>query len=139
MYNAIRRFGVPALLLMFIGAVVGQQPGDLLKQAEEKKRIEAQRLEAVYSDAMRDANALGRTQPRRAVEILQDAVGQLTRDTEALKSERREELLRKLRLEISTWSQRADIRPVTPGTGTTTQPRPDTRTAQDSKDLSDYA
>jgi len=129
MYDVIRRFSLPALLLLLIGTVAAQQPGDLLKQAEEKKRIEAQRLERIYADAIRNGDLIGKTNPQRAVQVLREALAELNQDTEALKAERRAEMVRKLTKDIESWNQLSDVKRTTPGPATPlprTDPRPST-------------
>jgi hypothetical protein len=110
----------------------------VLKQTEAERQIEAQRLEQVFTSAMREANTIGRTQPLRAVQLLQEASALIAADTTALKAERRTELLRLLKNETSTWSQRADIPPVTPGP-VTQPPRRDPPGTADSKSQFDKA
>jgi hypothetical protein len=112
MSKAILR-GLPVLLFL-VGVVVAQQPGDL-KRAEAERQIEAQRLEGIYTEALRRADAVGRSNPQVAIQHLKAAVTEISADKSALTEERRAAMLRKLNLDLKAWGDRGDTRPVTPG------------------------
>jgi len=133
MSNAILRT-LPALLLL-VGAVVAQPPGDL-KRAAEEKQVAAQRLERIFADAVRDADMLGRTQPQRAVQILREANTEIAADTGALTEDRRKVMLRKIEVDLRAWGDRGDPRPATPGPITAPPARTDPG-VKDSKSVAD--
>jgi hypothetical protein len=93
--------------LILARPVAAQEP-DLLKETQQRLKVEAERLEGVVADAIRTSDNIGRTQPTRAIAILKDAMAHLEADKEALKPERREVLARKLTLTLRAWSERAD-------------------------------
>jgi hypothetical protein len=138
MSNAIRRCGLPALLLVLVGTVAAQPPGEVLKKSEDARKIEAQKLEIQFSDAIRQADSIGRSNPRQAVQVLQDATAAISADTEALTPERRAAMLRKLELDRKAWGDRADTRTITPGPSTGSTTRPETRQARDTKEVYDF-
>src|SRR5438874_2206941 len=109
MYNAICRFGVPALLL-FVGTLAAQQPGDLIKQAEQKRQIEAQRLEVLVADTLRKTREIGPRDQQRAIQLVKAAIAELQADKDALTDAKRAELLRKLDQDLQAWGARAEIR-----------------------------
>jgi hypothetical protein len=100
--------------LLFV-ARAGAQERDLSKETAERLRVEAQRLEIVYSEAIRNADQIGKTNPARAVEILLAAKGQIDADTDALKAERRADLSRWLRNAIKSFDEKAVNSVITPG------------------------
>ncbi len=107
---------------LFLARPVAAGEGDLIKEAQDRLRIEAQRLELLVSDALDRSEKIGKANPQRALEILREAKAQLETDKEALKSERRELLARKIAGAIRAYSERADNPIVTPGP--TTRPSP---------------
>jgi hypothetical protein len=116
-------FGLALLAggLFPVRPAAAQQP-DLLKETQQRLQIEAERLERVVAAALNDSDAVGRTNPMRALAILKEAKSQIEADKEALKPERREALGRKITLAMRAWGERADNPTVVtpgPGPGTT--------------------
>jgi len=87
---------VLALGLLLNGVV---RAGDLLEEAKARKAVEAQRVERLVADAKDEATRLARSRPAAAVEVLQDALATLEKDT-ALKADTRETLIRRVKLQL---------------------------------------
>jgi hypothetical protein len=123
MTSAMCRCGLAILAInLFLVRPVAAGEGDLIKETQERLRVESQRLEVMVSDAILRSDQIGKSQPSRAIEILREAKGQVDADKESLKPERREALLRKISLAMNAWGERADNVRTTPGpyTGTGT-------------------
>ena len=90
MMSLIRSGGL--CLICVLGGLLLAQPltaqdPDLLKNTQDRLRIEADRLEAVVREAIQRADQVGRTQPQMAVTILRQAVGEIEADKDALKQD----------------------------------------------------
>jgi hypothetical protein len=84
------------------------RPSDL-RETLQRQMVEAERLERVVAEAIRKADAVGRTNPTRAVDILKAAKAQFDAVGELLEPERREALLRQITQALRTWDTRPDL------------------------------
>lgn len=109
----VRGFAVLSLALFCAGPLVAQP--DLLEQAKLRQQVEAQRVEQLVADADKNATAVGRTDPGRAVAILQAALDTLEADT-SLPEAKKATLKRKVEIGLRAYQGRATdlTRPVAP-------------------------
>ena len=115
MMNAICRGGLFGLAVLAGGLMLARPVAAQIKDTADRLRIEAEKLEGIVREAINRADQVGKTQPKRAVEIVDEATAQLSADREALTKERREILLRKLEIVRRGFSDRADNPVITPG------------------------
>ena len=105
--SLIFRFGLAILAAVsFLTPLVSGEEEPVQKEEQERLRAKALVLELLSNDAIIRADAVGKTNPMQAVEILNQAMDRINADKEALKPERRTALLRRLTLVSRAWSER---------------------------------
>ena len=111
-----------ASCLLLVSPIYAQSP---ITETQERLRLQAVALEVMVSEAIQQSDAMGRSNPSRAIALLREAKTRLEADNESLKPGRREELIRKVRLRMAVWTERSGAAISLPSSSNTAMERRD--------------
>jgi len=121
-----------ALLGLALAPVALRAGDDILEKEKQRQEIEAQRVEQEVLNADKAATQVGRTDPNRAVDILNNALAVLATDT-ALSAEKKAALKRRIDLSLKAYQGKQGDRtnPVIPPSVIDPRPGVDERARRD--------